>query len=86
MCKFENDSAPGFDLVAEAIQRYADEAPDSIKGRWGTELEERTIQKKAAAEELVPGTYSRSSGSLFAISDEHRQRERHTPDRFHEQF
>lgn len=56
MCKFENDSAPGFDLVAEAIQRYSEEAPDAIKGRWSTELVERTIQKRAAAEELAPGS------------------------------
>ena len=63
MCKFENDSAPGFDLVAEAVQRYSEEAPDAIKGRWSTELEERTIQKRAAAEELVPGKHSPSSAS-----------------------
>ena len=55
MCKFENDSAPGFDLVVEAIQRYADEAPAQIKGRWAAESKERVIQKEAAAEELLPG-------------------------------
>lgn len=64
MCKFENDSAPGFDLVAEAIQRYSEEAPDAIKGRWSTELVERTIQKRAAAEELAPGKQSSGSGSI----------------------
>lgn len=37
MSKFESDSAPGFDLVAEAIQRYASEAPDTIFRRWTAE-------------------------------------------------
>jgi len=58
MCKFESENAPGFDLVAEAIQRYAEEAPLQIKGRWAAEAKERVIQKEAAAEELLPGKCS----------------------------
>ena len=55
LCKFEDENAPGFDLVAEAIQRYAGEAPSQTKARWAAESKERVIQKEAAAEELLPG-------------------------------
>ena len=55
MCKFESDSAPGFDLVAEAVQRYADEAPVAVKAKWGSEAKERVIQREAAVEQLLPG-------------------------------
>ena len=54
MCKFENESSPGFDLVVEAIQRYADEAPEAIKRNWSSEEQERMISRRAAAEALVP--------------------------------
>ncbi len=40
MCKFEDDSAPGFDLVVGAIQRYAADAPSAIAQRWKTEKED----------------------------------------------
>lgn len=55
MCKFENDSAPGFDMVAEGIQRYAEAAPEMVKSRWEAEKGERSIQMRAAAAELDPG-------------------------------
>lgn len=55
MCKFENDSSPGFDLVVDAIQRYSDKAPSQTKARWSAEEKERVIQKEAAVEELIPG-------------------------------
>ena len=54
MCKFESDNSPGFDLVAEGIQRYAEEAPGTIKTRWDSEKEERNMQKRAEAAELFP--------------------------------
>lgn len=56
MCKFESDGAPGFDLVAEGIQRYAGEAPAIISGRWDEEKKARLAQKQAAVEELIPGS------------------------------
>ncbi|KAL8785752.1 MAG: hypothetical protein Q9195_008518 [Heterodermia aff. obscurata] len=56
MCKFESDSAPGFDLVAEAVQRYADEAPVAVKAKWASEVKERVIQREAAVEQLLPGS------------------------------
>ena len=63
MCKFENEDSPGFDLVAEAIQRYADDAPSQVKARWAAEAKERVIQKEAAAEELLPGKYFTDLGT-----------------------
>ncbi|KAI4210417.1 MAG: hypothetical protein LQ351_006709 [Letrouitia transgressa] len=72
MCKFENENSPGFDLVVEGIQRYAEEAPTIIKSRWDNEREERTMQKKAAAEELFPesvkGTPQSESSSTLGSS------------------
>ena len=59
LCKFENDSAPGFDLVAEGIQRYAGEAPDKIALRWESEKAERVAKKRAEVEELLPGMLRR---------------------------
>ena len=55
MCKFESDSSPGFDLVAEGIQRYAEEAPSTIKTRWIQERKASEAQKQAAVEEIIPG-------------------------------
>lgn len=53
MCKFENDSAPGFDLVTEAIQRYAYQAFDTIVSRWNADRAEQQKRKEAEAEELL---------------------------------
>ena len=58
MCKFESDAAPGFDLVAEGIQRYAGEAPAVVSGRWEEEKKARLAQKQATIEELIPGICS----------------------------
>ena len=55
MCKFENDNSPGFDLIVDGIQRYAEEAPPMIKQRWVAEKQERLNQKLRKAKELVPG-------------------------------
>lgn len=57
MSKFENDSAPGFDLVADALQRYADEAPGVVAIRWQHEQAERLTHKKYWLEENVPGLF-----------------------------
>lgn len=45
MCKFDDDNSPGFELVYEAIQRYASEAPAAIVKRWTLErdIREREI-------------------------------------------
>ncbi len=39
--KFANFDAPGFESVAEAIQRYTLEAPDVVTHRWAVEKKER---------------------------------------------
>ena len=57
MCKFENDGAPGFDLVADALQRYSDDAPGVVSIRWQQEKAEQLTHKKYWLEENVPGWY-----------------------------
>ena len=55
ICKFESEAAPGYDVFAEALQRYAQESERVIPPRW---LEERRIryeQRSEAARELMPG-------------------------------
>lgn len=64
MCKFEDESAPGFHLVAEGIQRYASQAPDMINFRWESESDERRTRKEAQVEELLPGTFKRSENTI----------------------
>ena len=71
MCKFENDAAAGFDLVAEALQRYAGDAPDKVEGYWKQEKEEREVNKKAQIQSIAPGMYkptdSGFDGSLLTV-------------------
>ncbi len=55
MCKFESESAPGYDVVAEAIMRYADDAPKLIQGRWDEERRIRDFEKQGAAKEILRG-------------------------------
>ena len=54
MCKFDSDTAPGFEKVTEVIQRYAEDSPDIIKSRWKSEREERTTQRIQKAQEIFP--------------------------------
>lgn len=46
ICKFENDSAPGFNLVVEGIQQYASDAPSAIAERWKMEKEHMLMKRK----------------------------------------
>ena len=55
MCKFEDENAPGYDVVAEAIQRYAEEGPKTISKRWLEEKNIRNVERREAAEELLGG-------------------------------
>ena len=66
MCKFENDSAPGFALVTEGIQRYASNAPGIVVRRWDFEKREQSMRNEAEAEELFPKT---SSGNQRELSE-----------------
>lgn len=65
MCKFENDNAPGFDLVVEGIQRYAEHAPGVITGRWKAEKQEHGLRIEAEKTEismLLPGMWGLDAG------------------------
>jgi hypothetical protein len=53
MCKFESDNAPGYEVVAEAIQRYATEAPSLIRERWNEEHRIRDYEREGAAREIL---------------------------------
>lgn len=55
MCKFEDENAPGYEVVAEAVQRYADAAPRLIKQRWEEERRIREFERQGAARELLSG-------------------------------
>jgi hypothetical protein len=55
MCKFDSENSPGFDVVQEAIQRYAADAPRAIEGRWVAEKADRSNHRKVKANELYPG-------------------------------
>ena len=63
MCKFESDSAPGFILVVEGIQRYAQEAPPVIARRWESEAAASVAKKQAEVEEIFPGNFNTLCGS-----------------------
>ena len=53
ICKFEDSGDPGFQLVTEAIQRYASEATETIGPRWDLEKANRLAKRRAEAEELL---------------------------------
>ena len=68
MCKFENASAPGFDLVTEAIQRYARQALEVIVSRWNLDKAQQMKRKEAAVEELLPRKLRRIENTALSIS------------------
>lgn len=55
MCKFENEGSPGFDLVAVAIQRYSESAPEKIARNWEAEKTEQIVKKRAEVADILPG-------------------------------
>lgn len=61
MCKFEDENAPGFEVVAEAILRYSRQAPPVIAERWTEERKARALEKKAKAREIYDGNSSPAS-------------------------
>ena len=58
MCKFEDIDSPGYESVAEGIQRYAEDAPALIRARWIEELSLRQTSKQSEAKELMGGEFS----------------------------
>ena len=70
MCKFESEGAPGYDVVAEAIMRYADDAPKLIRPRWEEEHRIRELEKQGAAKEILRGAtkfLSNSDQQLISV-------------------
>lgn len=55
MCKFESENAPGYTVVAEAIQRYAAESGSLIATRWREEKRIREFERQEAAREMLGG-------------------------------
>ncbi|KAH8692638.1 hypothetical protein BGW36DRAFT_302398 [Talaromyces proteolyticus] len=53
MVKFEDDSSPGFEAVAEAIVRYSREAPEVIANRWDEEKALIQLQNRSKAKEII---------------------------------
>lgn len=67
LCKFEDMSSPGFDVVAEAILRYAADAPELIKSRWTAERSESLAKRQAQVQEIMPGeNYLSATQSSYA--------------------
>lgn len=52
MCKFEDENAPGYEAVAEALLRYSEAAPALIVDRWAEEEIARDLAKKSKAREI----------------------------------
>ena len=52
MCKFEDESAPGYEVVAEALQRYSEESLTLIRERWAEEATARDLARRAKAREI----------------------------------
>jgi len=57
MCKFETENSPGYDVVAEALQRYAGDAPQLVATRWEEEKRIREFERQGAAREILRGEY-----------------------------
>jgi hypothetical protein len=55
MCKFDDENAAGYEVVAEAILRYSRQAPTVIADRWVEERKARTLEKQAKAREIYDG-------------------------------
>lgn len=52
MCKFDDETAPGYEAVAEAILRYSEAAPALIAHRWHEEESTREMWKHYKISEL----------------------------------
>lgn len=55
MCKFEDENSPGYDTVAEAVMRYAEDAPRLVIARWEEEKRIRDLEKQEIAKEILRG-------------------------------
>ncbi|RMD42293.1 hypothetical protein DV735_g2857, partial [Chaetothyriales sp. CBS 134920] len=55
MCKFERENTAGFDILAEAVMRYAEDAPKLIQSRWREEKRIRDLERQEMAKEVLGG-------------------------------
>jgi hypothetical protein len=62
MCKFEDDSSPGFEAVAEAILRYAREAPTDIASKWREEKQLQEIHHRHRIQQISGCKFCDSAG------------------------
>ncbi|KAE8371208.1 lipa and NB-ARC domain protein [Aspergillus bertholletiae] len=53
MCKFEDDNAPGYEAVAEALLRYSRDAPATILDRWTEEEQTRRAATQNKLKDLL---------------------------------
>ncbi|KAE8351720.1 catalytic protein [Aspergillus coremiiformis] len=53
MCKFEDEDAPGYEAVAEALLRYSRDAPATILDRWAEEEQTRRVAKQTIVKDLL---------------------------------
>ncbi len=58
MCKFASKRSPGYEGVAEAVKRFAGEAPETVKRRWFEEKDARGSARRAQAIDLMPSEYT----------------------------
>ncbi|KAE8161064.1 Alpha/Beta hydrolase protein [Aspergillus tamarii] len=67
MCKFEDDNAPGYEAVAEALLRYSRDAPATILDRWAEEEQTRRAATQNKLKDLLrnerPDSTSQMEGS-----------------------
>lgn len=56
MCQFESEHSHGFDLVTDALERYASGAPQKIQDAWRSEEAENKIRIEAEVRERSGGT------------------------------
>jgi len=63
MCKFATKRSPGYEGVAEAIKRFAENAAGTIKRRWLEERDARGNALRAQAFDIIPSKYILSFSS-----------------------
>lgn len=63
MCKFDDDTSPGYETVAVSILRYARDAPATIQERWREEDKTRMIIKTQKAREIFGDIPAPTGGS-----------------------
>jgi protein SERAC1 len=53
ICKFDTNTSQGFRIIASALRRYIEEAPQVIQGRWQKMTETRRESRRHEAIEIL---------------------------------